>query len=88
MPNEEALSADRVALIRDALVTHRAKRRLLDTLDGEDRSLLEALAFSALFFPSAGPDVLDAGAGARRPDATAPTQAPKAAESGTRDPRP
>lgn len=49
------MPADRVALIREALATHRAKRRVLDDLDDEDRGLLEALAFSALFFPSAGP---------------------------------
>lgn len=55
IPNEDTLPADRVALIREALATHRAKRRVLDHLDDEDRGLLEALAFSALFFPSAGP---------------------------------
>jgi len=52
-PGEEALAPDRAALIREALATHRAKRRALDDLDGEDRSLLEAVAFSMLFFPTA-----------------------------------
>jgi len=55
VPNESALPPDRARLIREALATHRAKRRALDDLDGEDRSLLEAVAFGYLFFPSARP---------------------------------
>jgi|GEM_PF-5048332 len=55
VPGEAELPPARAALIREALLTHRAKRRALDSLDGDARSLLEALAFETLFFPSARP---------------------------------